>query len=83
MIKEKGGKMGVGNEYASYFVVVSPQDLKTVDCKKMTMKMKVDSSVTSPPQIYRSSEQENFRTWYKVDAEINDGVASFQTSQGR
>ena len=83
MLQAKGGKMGVGNEYASDFVVLNPQNLKTEDGKKILVKMKVDSSVTSPPQIFRSNEQESFRTWYKVDAEVSGGVASFQTSQGK
>lgn len=82
MIKDRGGKMGVGSDYASDFVVLNPQNLRTVGGKKISVKVKVDSSVTSPPQMFRANEQENFRTWYKVDAEISDGVASFQTEQG-
>ena len=83
MIKDRGGKMGVGSDYASDFVVLNPQNLKTVSGKKISLKVKVDSSLTSPPQMYRANEQENFRTWYKVDAEISGGVASFQTEQGK
>lgn len=80
MIEEKGGRMGVGNDYASDFLVVSPHALKTK--RKFVIGMKVDSSITSKIQFYRSSDALDLKTWYKVDSSISDGFATLEADEG-
>ena len=83
MITEMGGKMGVGSDYASDFIVLNPQTLVTEGGKVMTIKFKVDTSLTESIQVYRSNEKQKYLTWYKVDTEVKDGVATIQTNKGR
>ena len=80
MIEEKGGRMGVGHGYASDFLVVNPHSLETK--KKFKIGMKVDSSVTSKIQFYRSSDALDLKTWFKVDSSISDGFATMETDEG-
>ena len=80
MIDDKGGRMGVGHGYASDFVVVNPQTLETV--KKFQIGMNVDSSAASKIQFYRSSEDMDLKTWFKVDSSVSDGFATLQTDKG-
>ncbi|XP_078384681.1 protein DD3-3-like [Oculina patagonica] len=80
MIDDKGGRMGVGHGYASDFLVVNPQTLETD--KKFKIGMKVDSSATSKIQFFRSSEDMDLKTWYKVDSSVSDGFATVETDKG-
>lgn len=80
MIEEKGGRMGVGHGYASDFLVVNPHSLETK--KKFKIGMKVDSSVTSKIQFYRSSDALDLKTWFKVDSSISDGFAIMESDEG-
>ena len=81
VMKNKDGKMGVGSGYASSFMIVNPQSLQTD--KTFTIGMNVDSSPTSTIQFFRSSDAANWKTWYKVDSEIDDGFATVKTDQGK
>lgn len=72
--------MGVGHGYASDFLVLHPQTLETE--KKFKIGMKVDSSAASKIQFYRSSEDMDLKTWYKVDSSISDGFATLETDKG-
>merc|ERR1719494_579891 len=82
MINTKGGKIDqIGSGYASGFLVVSPQGKLTKEGEKVTMKLKVDSESMSQTKIYRGQEGD-LATWEEMDADISDGVASFQTDQG-
>ena len=80
MIEEKGGRMGVGHGYASDFLTVNPHSLETK--KKFTIGMKVDTSVTSKIQFYRSSDAFDLKTWFKVDSSIKDGFATLKADEG-
>ncbi|KAK3753506.1 hypothetical protein QZH41_018003, partial [Actinostola sp. cb2023] len=82
MIKSKNGKMGVGNDYASDFLLINPQSLKTD--KKFTVKMGFKSGVTDDIEVYRSDDDEGLRTWYQVvDSTTAEGsVVEFQTDKG-
>lgn len=80
LIDEKGGRMGVGHGYASDFLVVHPQTLETN--KKFKIGMKVDSSAASKIQFYRSSEDMDLKTWYKVDFSVSDDFATLETDKG-
>ena len=81
MIKEKGGRMGVGHGYASDFLTVKPHSLRTE--KKFKIGMKVDSSAASKIQFYHSSDEMDLKTWFKVsDVDISDGFAVLETSEG-
>ncbi|XP_001628323.2 protein DD3-3 [Nematostella vectensis] len=81
MVKDKGGKMGVGDEYASEFLLINPQALRTRE--KFSVKLGIVRGVTDDIEMYRSADSENLRTWYKVPgASVNEGVVSFQTDKG-
>jgi hypothetical protein len=80
MIQSKNGKMGVGNGYASDFLVINPHALKTND--KFTVKMGYESGSTEEVEVYRSDDKEGLRTWYQVDSTISDGKLRFQSDQG-
>ena len=80
MIDDKGGRMGVGHGYASDFLVVNPQTLETG--KKFQIGMNVDSSAASKIQFYRSSEDMDLKTWFKVDSSVSDGFATLETDKG-
>ena len=72
--------MGVGHGYASDFLVVNPQTLQTG--KKFQIGMNVDSSAASKIQFYRSSEDMDLKTWFKVDSSVSDGFATLETDKG-
>lgn len=80
MIDDKGGRMGIGHGYASDFLVVNPQTLETG--KKFQIGMNVDSSAASRIQFYRSSEDMDLKTWFKVDSSVSDGFATLDTNKG-
>ncbi|XP_020892365.1 protein DD3-3 [Exaiptasia diaphana] len=82
MIKGKNGKMGVGNDYASDFLVISPHSLKTD--QKFEVKMGYKSGVTDDIEVYRSDDDEGLRTWYQVEAKTSseDNMVTFQTDKG-
>lgn len=80
MIDDKGGRMGIGHGYASDFLVVNPQTLETD--KKFQIGMNVDSSAASTIQFYRSSEDMDLKTWFKVDSSVSDGFATVKTDKG-
>lgn len=80
MIDDKGGRMGIGHGYASDFLVVNPQTLETG--KKFQIGMNVDSSAASKIQFYRSSEDMDLKTWFKVDSSVSDGFATLDTNKG-
>ena len=80
MIEEKGGRMGVGQGYASDFLAVNPHSLETD--KKFKIGMKVDSSAATEIQFYRSSDDMDLKTWYKVDSTISEGFATIETDKG-
>lgn len=68
-----------GDEFASNFIVLSPEIKLTDDGKTVTVMIKVEDK--SSVEIYRS-DTETFGSWSRVDASINNGVAEFQTDQG-
>lgn len=72
--------MGIGHGYASDFLVVNPQTLETG--KKFKIGMNVDSSAASKIQFYRSSEDLDLKTWFKVDSSVSDGFATLETDKG-
>jgi len=80
MIDDKGGRMGIGHGYASDFLVVNPQTLETD--KKFQIGMNVDSNAASKIQFYRSSEDMDLKTWFKVDSTVSDGFATVKTDKG-
>ncbi|XP_058950306.2 protein DD3-3 [Pocillopora verrucosa] len=80
MIEERGGRMGVGSGYASAFLAVNPHSLETN--KKFKIGMKIDSSAASKVQFYRSSDDMDLKTWYKVDSTISDDFATVETDKG-
>lgn len=80
MIDEKGGRMGVGHAYASDFLAVNPHSLETK--KKFFIGMKVDKSVTSKIQFYRSSDALDLKTWFRVDSTISNGFATLEADEG-
>ena len=82
-VESQGGKVGVGDDYASNFVVIRPEEMPAKDGKKLKIKMKVDDGAkTSTIELFRGSPSENLVTWYKVEAEINEGYATFETEKG-
>ena len=81
MIEERGGRMGVGSGYASAFLAVNPHSLETH--KKFKIGMKIDSSAASKVQFYRSSDDMDLKTWYKVDSTISDDFATVETDKGK
>ena len=72
--------MGVGSGYASAFLAVNPHSLETN--KKFKIGMKIDSSAASKVQFYRSSDDMDLKTWYKVDSTISDDFATVETDKG-
>lgn len=80
MIDDKGGRMGIGHGYASDFLVVNPQTLETG--KKFKIGMNVDSSAASKIQFYRSSEDLDLKTWFKVDSSVSNDFATLETDKG-
>jgi len=82
MIKSKNGKILVGNDYASDFLMISPHSLKTD--KKFEVKMGYKSGVTDDIEVYRSDDDEGLRTWYRVDATTSseENMVKFETNRG-
>lgn len=56
-----------------------PETKLTTQGKTITMKIKLNAD--KDVSIYRSTT-DNLHSWVEMDAEINNGVASFQTSHG-
>lgn len=69
----------IGDEYASDFVALYPETELTTEGKTITMKIKLNTD--KDVSIYRSTT-DNLHSWVEMDAEVNNGVASFQTSHG-
>ena len=69
-----------GEDYVSDFLVLYPQSSMTVPGKAMTVSLKVDDA--SNIAVYRSSSDQQFATWTKLDTEVEDGVAHFQATAG-
>ncbi|KAK6176566.1 hypothetical protein SNE40_014827 [Patella caerulea] len=79
-ISSKEKELNVGDEFASDFLVIYPQEKITKPDKTFTVQMEVDDS-KNEVQIYRSNS-DNFAAWTKVPAEIKDGKAVFSVQEG-
>ena len=76
IIEKNGGSMNIGSGYESKYLVVEPFE-ELADGKKVTIKMKVDSSTA---KIYHSV---NYKTWNEIDDySYDDGTAQFQSRKG-
>lgn len=79
IVKSKGSNINAGDEFASNFIILSPETKLTDDGKTVKVMMSVEDK--SSIEIYRS-DSETFGSWSKVNANINNGLAEFQTDQG-
>ncbi|KAK7102363.1 protein DD3-3-like [Littorina saxatilis] len=80
-MRTKNREISFGEEYASSFYVVSPEQTMSASGKGIMTKMSITTD-DDDVAVYRSNT-ENFATWVQVTGvQINDGVASFQAQQG-
>lgn len=79
-VKAVGKELTSGEEYVSDFLVLYPQSTMTVPGKAMKVSLKVVDA--SNIAVYRSSSDQHFSTWTKLDTEIEDNVAHFKASSG-
>ena len=80
LVRSKGSSMNVGDDFASNFIILSPEKKLTANGKTVAVSMKVNEDANDVV-IYRSNS-ENFSGWTKVDTSINNGVAEFQVDEG-
>lgn len=80
LISSKGASISVGDDFASNFIVLSPETKWTENGKKVTVSMTINADA-SDVVIYRSNS-ENFAGWSKIDASISGSVAQFQVDEG-
>lgn len=66
-----------GQSYASDFILISPEKQIAMADRKFEVKMKLDDGAGGNIKVYKTNS-EHFSTWEQVDAEIQDGTASFQ-----
>ena len=66
-----------GQSYASDFIKISPEKQIAMADRKFEVKMKLDDGAGGNIKVYKTNS-EHFSTWEQVDAEIQDGTASFQ-----
>lgn len=69
--------MQAGNGYASDFILISPEKQIAMADRKFEVKMKLDEGASGNIKLYKTNSQ-HFSTWEEVDADIQDGTASFQ-----
>eukprot|EP00794_Sanderia_malayensis_P006165 gene6165-6876_t len=78
-VKQKGGKINVGDGFASKFIAIHPMQQLAQSGKTFTVKMKVDDG-GSNSRIYHSVDM---KIWTRVaDVSYDGNVASFQASSG-
>jgi len=68
------------DKVASEFIVIYPEDNLGAQNNGMTVEIEVDPGTTDSVVIYRSST--GSPVWTKVDADITEGIAQFQTMEG-
>ena len=66
-----------GQSYASGFIKISPEKQIAMADRKFEVKMKLDDGAGGNIKVYKTNS-EHFSTWEQVDAEIQDGTATFQ-----
>lgn len=81
-VEAMGGSVDVGDDYASNFLAIYPQEKLTDGDKKFSVTLKVDSSMSGTVTVYTTSK-DTPRQWRKVDAKINEGVALMQVDRGK
>lgn len=79
-VEAAGKELKSGDDYVSDFLVLYPQSSMTLPGKAMRVSLKVEDA--SNIAVYRSSSDQHFATWTKLDTEVEDGVAHFQASAG-
>ncbi|XP_074661734.1 protein DD3-3-like [Tubulanus polymorphus] len=79
-IAEMGRQKPYGNDYASNFIVIHPQTKLTASGKTFNVKMKLTGSENNVA-IYRTNA-DNFATWTRIDAQIQNQEANFAVSEG-
>lgn len=80
-VQASGRDLKAGDDFASKFLVVYPQESLTVPGQYILASLKLTSD-TSNVAVYRSNSEKGFSTWTKIDTTVNGGVASFQMSSG-
>lgn len=65
----------------SDFLVVYPQTPMTMPGKHLSMTMKVDEDA-SRVAVYRTSSDNGFATWTKLDTEVDGEIATFKAEAG-
>ena len=80
-VEAMGGSVDVGDDYASNFLIINPQEKLTDGDKMFTVTMKVESGTAGTATVYKTNKNSKGR-WVKVDAEINEGVAKMQVNEG-
>ena len=80
-IKSKGGSISAGDDYASNYLAIFPQETLTKDGKTFTVKMKIEKKpTTSTSMLYHSVDG---KSWSQIqDVEYSGGTATFQASKG-
>jgi len=81
LVLDAGQEMTAGNGYASDFILISPEKQIAMADRKFEVKMKLDEGASGNIKLYKTNSQ-HFSTWEEVDADIQDGTASFQASEG-
>lgn len=69
-----------GDEYASDFLVLTPESRLTDTPQKMTVSMTIDEDAYDP-ELYRST-QDTLGTWVKLDAQVSGQSLAFQYDRG-
>ena len=69
-----------GEDYVSDFLVLHPQSTMTAPGKSMKVSLRVEDA--SNIAVYRSSSDQQFSTWTKLDTHVEDNVAHFEASSG-
>lgn len=75
-----GASVDVGDSYVSNFLVINPQEKLTDGDKTFSVTLKVDSSMSGTVTVYKADK--NNPQWRKVDADIDDGIATMQVDSG-
>ncbi|CAH1783889.1 unnamed protein product [Owenia fusiformis] len=79
-IAELGRSINVGDGYASNYIRLLPETKLTQGDKTFTVQMKVEQPGTKNVGVYRTNN--DFATWTRLDADINDGLATFEAQGG-
>lgn len=75
-----GASVDVGDSYVSNFLVINPQEKLTDGDKTFSVTLKVDSSMSGTVTVYKADK--NNPQWRKLDADIDDGIATMQVDSG-